>query len=204
MGKSSLVNALAGYRRSVVSPTPGTTRDLVTVRLAIGWPIELVDTAGLREETEALEGEGIDLARRQLAEADLVAWVLDSSAEPVWPPSTQARSASDGTVPSLALRACVLPVINKMDLPPAWDLEQARGALRISARTGEGLAELCSGLEQRLVPEPPPPGAAVPFTPELCDVIEEAQQLLSAGRREQAQMRLQQILTNPRARGDNP
>ena len=61
VGKSSLVNALAGYGRSIVAPTPGTTRDVVTTNIAIdGWPIELVDTAGLRKATEALEGEGID------------------------------------------------------------------------------------------------------------------------------------------------
>src|SRR5207244_11945531 len=52
VGKSSLVNALAGYQRSVVAPTPGTTRDVVTALLAIdGWPVELADTAGLRPLT---------------------------------------------------------------------------------------------------------------------------------------------------------
>src|SRR5262249_15997807 len=83
VGKSRLVKALAGYQRSVVSPTPGTTRDVVTVRLAIGWPIELADTAGLRDESDALEGQGIELARSRLAEADLCLWVLDSTAPPV-------------------------------------------------------------------------------------------------------------------------
>ena len=84
VGKSSLVNALAGYRRSVVSPTPGTTRDLVSVRFAFGgWPVELIDTAGLREQTGGLEGQGIELARRELAEADLCLWVLDASDPPV-------------------------------------------------------------------------------------------------------------------------
>jgi len=180
VGKSSLVNALAGYQRSVVSPIPGTTRDLVTVRLAIGWPVELVDTAGLRPETEILEGQGIDLARRQLAEADLCLWVLDASAPPVWPGATSSAT---------------LLVINKTDLTPAWNLEQAKGALRVSAQTGAGLSELCSALERWLVPEPPPAGAAVPFTPELCDSIEEVRQLLLAGQREEARARLQRLLS---------
>jgi len=180
VGKSSLVNALAGYQRSVVSPTPGTTRDLVTVRLAIGWPVELVDTAGLREETEILEGQGIDLARRQLAEADLCLWVLDASAPPVWPGATSSAT---------------FLVINKTDLAPAWNLEHAEGALRVSAQTGAGLGELCSALERWLVPEPPPAGTAVPFTPELCDCIEQARQLLLAGQREEARARLQRILS---------
>src|SRR5205085_2661766 len=58
VGKSSLVNALAGYQRCVVSETPGTTRDIVTTQIALdGWPIELSDTAGQREAGESLEQE---------------------------------------------------------------------------------------------------------------------------------------------------
>ena len=75
VGKSSLVNALAGYQRAVVSEVAGTTRDAVSVQLAFdGWPVELTDTAGLRE-AEGLEAEGIERARRVLAEADLVLWL---------------------------------------------------------------------------------------------------------------------------------
>src|SRR5262249_9107130 len=63
VGKSSLVNALAGYARCVVSPTPGTTRDVVTTLIAVdGWPVELADTAGLREAAGPLEEQGIGLA----------------------------------------------------------------------------------------------------------------------------------------------
>jgi tRNA modification GTPase len=173
VGKSSLVNALAGYQRSVVAPTPGTTRDLVTVRLAIGWPVELVDTAGLREQTEALEEQGIELAKRQLAEADLCLWVLDASAPPVWPSSSVYRL-----------------VVNKTDLTPAWDLDQAREAVHVSAQTGAGLPTLCSLLESWLVPQPPPPGAAVPFTAALCDAVEETLRLVTEGRTEEARVRL--------------
>ena len=60
VGKSSLVNALAGFARSLVSPTAGTTRDVVTTRIALdGWPIELCDTAGQRESADAVESAGI-------------------------------------------------------------------------------------------------------------------------------------------------
>ncbi len=160
VGKSSLVNALAGFRRSVVAPTPGTTRDVVTTRLAIdGWPVELADTAGLRAGAGALEEEGIRLARATAAAADLCLWVLDAAAGPAWPgPET----------------GPVRLVVNKVDLPPAWDLAQAAGAIRLSAATGEGLADLCEALGNWLVPEAPPPGAAVPFTETLAGRVEEA------------------------------
>ncbi len=167
VGKSSLVNALTGYQRSVVAPTPGTTRDVVTTRLALdGWLIELADTAGMRTEAEALEEQGIRRARATAASADLCLWVLDASAPPVWP------DADLGTIQ---------PVINKIDLTPAWDLKGAEDAVRISAQTGEGLADLCATLVHRLVPDPPLRGAAVPFTPRLYRGIAEAQHLLARG-----------------------
>jgi tRNA modification GTPase len=167
VGKSSLVNALAGYQRSIVAPTPGTTRDVVTVRLAIdGWPIEVADTAGLRDSGATLEEEGIRQARAAAAEADLCLWVLDASSKPVWP------GAEVGAVQF---------VVNKIDLPPTWDLVQAAGAIRVSAANGTGLAELCSTLAAQLVPTPPPPGAAVPFTASLIDEISKARDCLAAG-----------------------
>jgi tRNA modification GTPase len=79
VGKSSLVNALAGYQRAVVSATPGTTRDVVTTEIAVdGWPIELADTAGLRDSGEVLELQGIAQARTAADAADLCLWLLDA------------------------------------------------------------------------------------------------------------------------------
>jgi tRNA modification GTPase len=165
VGKSSLVNALAGYQRSVVAATPGTTRDVVTTRIALdGWLIELADTAGVRTQAEALEEQGIRRAKATSASADLVLWVLDGSAPAAWPDEDSERT---------------LYVINKIDLPSAW--EGRENAVRVSARTGAGLAELCTALVARLVPHSPPPGAAVPFTPRLCNGIAEAQRTLAAG-----------------------
>jgi tRNA modification GTPase len=172
VGKSSLLNALAGYHRSIVAPAPGTTRDVVTTTVALdGWPVELADTAGLRQHTGALEGQGIERARGAAASADLCVWVLDASAEPVWPDLPPGR---------------VLLVVNKIDLAPAWDLGRAAGAAHVSARTGAGLPELCGAVVRRLVPDAPAPGEAVPFTPALCDAVEEAHAHLAAGRTDDA------------------
>ena len=168
VGKSSLANALAGYARCVVTPIPGTTRDVVTTMIAVdGWPVELADTAGLRAEGDSLEKAGMALARRAVESADLCLWVLDGSRPPVWPDS--------------GLHQHIF-VVNKSDLPPAWDWAIASEAAIVSAQSGMGMVDLCLVVAKRLVPLPPPPGAAVPFTPELCDIIDSACQLLSQGR----------------------
>ena len=66
VGKSSLINALVGYERAIVFAEPGTTRDVVTAGTAVdGWPIELADTAGLRESTDPLEAAGIALCGKR-------------------------------------------------------------------------------------------------------------------------------------------
>jgi tRNA modification GTPase len=162
-----LVNALAGYQRSIVAATPGTTRDVVTTRLALdGWLIELVDTAGQRAEAEELEEQGIRRAQATASAADLCLWVLDGSVPPIWP---------------MAPLAAAMYVVNKSDLPPAWDRSAAPQARQVSALTGAGLAELCTAVIARLVPDPPPLGAAVPFTPRLCEGITLAQRQLAAG-----------------------
>jgi tRNA modification GTPase len=168
VGKSSLVNALAGYQRSIVSPVPGTTRDAVVTTIAIdGWPIELTDTAGLHVSGEDLEQQGMERARQAVSQADLCIWLLDAAAPPVWPDE---RVAS----PLLA--------VNKIDLPPVWSIEQAAEAVHVSALTGTGLQELCDSISRRLVPAPPPVGTGIPFTPEFCQRIEQAWSNCKAGR----------------------
>jgi tRNA modification GTPase len=181
VGKSSLVNALAGFQRSLVTPTPGTTRDLVTTLIAVdGWPVELIDTAGLREESGSVEGQGIELARNAAASADLCLWLLDASAPPIWPE------------PNLRDDSKFKLVVNKIDRPPAWEIKQS-DVLQVSALTGAGLAELVETIARWLVPNPPPPGAAVPFTPSLASQVEEALNHARAGRMNQLSQSLMAI-----------
>jgi len=164
VGKSSLVNALAGYQRSVVSDVAGTTRDVVGVRVAFdGWPVELIDTAGLRE-AEGLEAEGIERAEREATAADLVVWLMDfSDPNPVWGPET---------IPRTRLVGCV----TKSDLPGQWNLGDwgdAWGMPLVSSATGD-VSGLVHALVNRLVPAVPKPGEAVPFTPRLIELVEAA------------------------------
>jgi tRNA modification GTPase len=179
VGKSSLVNALAGYQRSVVAATPGTTRDVVTTLIAVdGWPVQLADTAGLRERAETLEEQGIDRARLAGRAADLCLWVVDASTAPIWP-----------TVSAEKLRL----VVNKVDLPAAWNLDSAVEAVRVSARTGAGIPELCQALAAWLVPEPPPAGTPIPFTSDLVTRIDEVHRLCTVGQLEEAERILNEI-----------
>ncbi len=151
VGKSSLINALLGYQRAITSPIPGTTRDVLTSLTAFeGWPVELADTAGIREATDELESEGVRRAVQTRSSADLVVLVLDRTCpEPLDPRS---EDQVEGGSPKLI-------VANKADLPAVWHPP----GLPVSALTGEGLPALMQAIVARLVPHPPPPGAAVPF-----------------------------------------
>lgn len=168
-GKSSLINALAGFARALVSPVPGTTRDVVTTTIALdGWPIELADTAGLRDAAETLEQAGIARARQAIADANLRIWVIDGASAPAFPEATHDW----------------LIAINKCDLAPAWDWTVLPEALRISALTGAGIAQLSEALVRLLVPDPPAPGEAVPITEAEFALVARARRLVVASRAE--------------------
>jgi tRNA modification GTPase len=152
VGKSSLGNALAGFARSIVAPTPGTTRDALTTMIALdGWPIELTDTAGLRHSGDALEQAGIERTHAAVDSADLCVWLVDGAGPPVFSATPSRRS---------------MVVINKIDLPPAWDWDTLPDARQVSAKTGVGVSELCELIVKTLVPSPPEPGGAAPHTEE--------------------------------------
>jgi tRNA modification GTPase len=141
-GKSSLFNALLGRRRAIVTDVPGTTRDaLEAVTEADGWPIRLIDTAGLRETAEVVEQLGIEVSREYLERADVV--LACGDAEATLADAMQAVAART-RVPVIAVRT-------KADLFPRG----ARAALpasqlAVSAETGEGLPELVTAIAAAL------------------------------------------------------
>ncbi len=141
-GKSSLFNRLVERERAIVTATPGTTRDLVTERISLdGIPLEMVDTAGLREAIEEAEQMGIARSREALADAGLVVVVLDAT-QPL-------NDEERGLLASVAGRPAIV-AINKSDLAgsgalsSSLDAAEVAGvaALSTSALTGEGIAAL--------------------------------------------------------------
>jgi tRNA modification GTPase len=172
VGKSSLINALAGFQRAIVSEVAGTTRDVVTVPAAFdGWPVELTDTAGLRE-AEGLEADGIDRARQAVNRADLILWVLDATREELMLPDAV----------TLAAECPVLLVLNQSDRAVANAPNRPAEAIAVSALTGAGISVLAAAISSRLVPASPRPGEAVPYTHQLADLIERAEQELTNDR----------------------
>ncbi len=137
-GKSSLFNRLVERERAIVTATPGTTRDLVTERISMdGIPIELVDTAGVREALEEVEKIGIERTHQALADASIVLVVLDATA-PLNGDELKLLRAIEG-------RAALI-VRNKCDLPraasPQPPLPSSLAVVETSALTGGGLTEL--------------------------------------------------------------
>jgi tRNA modification GTPase len=125
VGKSTLMNALAGRDVAITSPIPGTTRDLIEVFLDLrGYPVILVDTAGIRESHDPIEQEGVARARRRAASADLMLWLSDGG-------DCQAPSMESPT----------LGVLTKVDLKGAMPAARPSD-LAISAKTGAGVDRL--------------------------------------------------------------
>jgi len=129
VGKSTLMNQLARREVAIVSPHAGTTRDVIEVQLDLdGYPVTVIDTAGIRETDDPVEQEGVRRARARAADADLVLWLTDADAKPA--------EASD--VPTWLVR-------NKIDLAPASH-RPGESMFAISASRGDGLSELMSAL----------------------------------------------------------
>ena len=150
VGKSRLLNRLLGEERAIVTEIPGTTRDYLSGELILsGIPVRLVDTAGLRETENPVEREGVRRSRRILSEADLALFLIDAG-----------REAHDGdrrAYEEVAGRPHLL-LLNKCDLPAVesggdFRGEGRRGALPVSAKTGEGMERLLRAMARELLPE---------------------------------------------------
>ncbi|MFP4035349.1 MAG: tRNA uridine-5-carboxymethylaminomethyl(34) synthesis GTPase MnmE, partial [Desulfovermiculus sp.] len=154
-GKSSLLNALLGRNRAIVTPIPGTTRDYLEEGINLnGLPIRLVDTAGLRQTQDEVERAGLEQGEDLMLRADLVCLVFDHSQE------------LDQEVREAALRLGpdkVLAVANKQDLPQArdrpedWLARQGFAWIGVSASTGQGMDSLVQAIRDRIVGRAPEP-----------------------------------------------
>jgi tRNA modification GTPase len=133
VGKSTLMNQLAQREVAIVSPHAGTTRDVIEVQLDLdGYPVTVIDTAGIRETDDPLEQEGVRRARARVAEADLVLWLSETD---------DSKVPEDGNSPAWLVR-------NKIDLARAPAAVSGNGdpSFAISASRGDGLGELISAL----------------------------------------------------------
>ena len=139
VGKSSLLNALVGHERAIVSETPGTTRDTIEEFINVrGLPLRLIDTAGLRDTADPLENAGIARTVQTLAAADLALEIVDGSQPPPVPtPHSQAGTR--------------ILVCNKLDLGvhPDWRAG-GRDAVHVSCRTTEGMDALADAIYRRV------------------------------------------------------
>ena len=151
VGKSSLLNALLGRERAIVSPDPGTTRDTIEAALDLhGLLLRIVDTAGIRTSADAIEQEGVRRAREMVEQADLLLVVLDG---------TTALTADDrGLLAATATKPRLL-VRNKCDLPCHWSPQElehiASPLLEVSALHGHGLPALERAIVQQAVGSEP-------------------------------------------------
>jgi tRNA modification GTPase len=144
VGKSTLINLLARREVAIVSPHAGTTRDVIEVQLDLdGYPVTLIDTAGIRDTEDPVEQEGVRRARSRAAEADLVLWVSDAES-----------GRSEGEIGTAGAARWI--VRNKIDIESANGRAGAREegqpgqgterVFRISARQGDGVSDLVSAL----------------------------------------------------------
>ncbi len=191
VGKSSLLNAIAGSTHSIVHSEAGTTRDWVQVETAVdGWPILLSDTAGIRAAENDIERQGIAFARKQIEQADVVLFVVD--AEVGWTDTHRELAQS--------VHCAHITVLNKSDLLPAASTPQTLGlpadTILSSCQTNAGLPKLLARLAQVMVPKLLPTDSALAITPDLRAALSEISALIHAGQFKETQEMISRLTTN--------
>ena len=153
VGKSSLLNALAGFERAIVTDIPGTTRDTVEESVMVGSTrLRLIDTAGIRETDDAVEALGVERSKKAVEEADLTIFVCDGS---------QPLDEEDRQIIDLCLNIPAIALINKSDLGNAVqpsDLPFVT-VIETSLATGEGLDKLAGVLDEQFAGDQPCDGS---------------------------------------------
>ena len=164
VGKSSLINAILGYDRSIVFDEAGTTRDVLTATTAIeGWPFQFSDTAGIREQADELEAAGIQRAEQTLSQADCRVILIDTS-QPAHPDDQHLLSQWNDSI----------MVAHKIDLPQLWNERLPEQAIPVSSITKAGIDVLLETLVKQLIPKVPSETTAVPVTKRQIDLLHQA------------------------------
>ncbi len=174
-GKSSLLNALLGYDRAIVTAVPGTTRDTIEEKLRLGkLTLRLIDTAGLRDTADEVERLGVDRSRAAIESAGLLLLVIDSS-EPLTDEDRALLRRAEQ-----ANKAVV--ILSKSDLAPVVTaLDTALPVVTVSTRTGEGLDALEQTIDA-LFPLPPLPAGEILTNARQAEAIRRALDALASAR----------------------
>jgi len=184
VGKSSLINAILGYDRSIVFDEAGTTRDVLTATTAIeGWPFLFSDTAGIRDEAAPLEAAGIQRAEQVLQEADCRIILIDTS---------QPLQADDQRL--LSQWSDSIIVAHKIDLPQCGDASLPTQVIPVSSKTKTGIDVLLDQLIKRLVPETPDENTAIPVTKRQIEMLHQAEEALQNVDRQKYSALIRQLL----------
>ena len=173
VGKSSLLNRLLGYQRAIVHEQAGTTRDLLAEESSIGgWPVRLLDSAGVRQTHDGIEQAGIERAIDASREADLILLLVDPSqgwtdeherlAEALQTNISKCKIVQ--TKYDMLADTTQAPSIRRSETSDATN-EATNEATIVSAKTGEGIEELMKRIQTWLVPTEPGAGQGVPFLP---------------------------------------
>ncbi len=171
-GKSSLLNALVGYDRAIVTSVPGTTRDTIEEKAVLGGVLlRLIDTAGLRRTEDPVERIGVQRARDAVSGARLVLAVLDGSR-----PLTE---EDDAVLAAAAEAEDRIILQSKSDLPPVWTRADA---IPVSALTGDGIADLEAAVAALYPPDTAVPAGEILTNPRQAEAVSRALEYLDAAR----------------------